>query len=243
MIKKTDGQDVILLICETARTWAEVDTAALLHNFRVARQHTGSKLMCVIKGDAHGHGAVACGKALEAAGADAFAVACLEEGIALRQGGITRPILVLGWTDPALTPELTAHGLAQSVFSEDYARQLSDAAAAPLDIHIKLDTGMSRTGIFAQAAPEAAAETVLRIHALPQLRTRGIFSHCAVADVPEQDDFTAFQVANFQKVLDILDSRGFPREVIRHMGNSAVTLLVFSDNKLNGCRSKEILLL
>ena len=208
---------------ETARTWAEVDTRALLHNLEVARQHTDQQLMCVIKGDAHGHGAVECGLTLENAGVDAFAVACLEEGIALRQGGITRPILVLGWTDPALASQLTAHSLAQSVFDEGYAQALS-AQGTPLDIHIKLDTGMSRTGIFAQNDPEAAADTVLRIHKLPNLTTRGIFSHCAVADVPEQDDFTAFQVANFQTVLDILDRRGFPRDIIRHMGNSAVTL-------------------
>ena len=77
----------------TARTWAEIDTQALLHNLSVARQHTEKKLMCVIKGDAHGHGAVACGKALEKAGVDAFAVACQEEGIALRKAGITASIL------------------------------------------------------------------------------------------------------------------------------------------------------
>ena len=211
------------MLPETARTWAEVDTQALLHNLEVARQHTDRKLMCVIKGDAHGHGAAECGKALEKAGVDAFAVACLEEGIALRSSGITRPILVLGWTDPALAPSLSAHSLAQSVFDEGYAQALS-AAGVPLDIHIKLDTGMSRTGIFAQQDPEAAADTVLRIYNLPNLSTRGIFSHCAVADVPAQDGFTAFQVANFQKVLDILDRRGFPRDITRHMGNSAVTL-------------------
>lgn len=207
----------------TARTWAEIDTQALLHNLSVARQHTDKQLMCVIKGDAHGHGAVECGRTLEKAGVDAFAVACLEEGIALRQGGITLPILVLGWTDPMLAPMLAEYALAQSVFDEAYAAELS-AAGLPLDIQVKLDTGMSRTGIFAQEDPESAAEAVLRICALPNLRVKGIFSHCAVADVPEEDAFTAFQVANFQAVLDVLDSRGFPRDVIRHMGNSAVTL-------------------
>ena len=76
----------------------------------------------------------------------------LEEGIALRQGGITLPILVLGWTDPALAPMLAEYALAQSVFEEAYAAELS-AAGLPLDIHVKLDTGMSRTGIFAQEHP------------------------------------------------------------------------------------------
>ena len=75
----------------TARTWAEIDTGALLHNLHVARQHTDKQLMCVIKGDAHGHGAVECGRSLEKAGVDAFAVACLEEGIA--SGAMAAPML------------------------------------------------------------------------------------------------------------------------------------------------------
>ena len=213
------------MLSQTARTWAEIDTGALLHNLNVARQHTDKKLMCVIKGDAHGHGAVGCGRVLEKAGVDAFAVACLEEGIALRQGGITLPILVLGWTDPAYARMLTQHDLAQSVFDEDYARALSEnAQGQTLRIHVKLDTGMSRTGIFAQTDPKAAAEAVARISALPNLEIRGIFSHCAVADDPGQDDFTAFQVANFRAALDALKALGFTKPIIRHMGNSAVTL-------------------
>jgi len=213
------------MLTETSRTWAEIDTGALLHNLNVARQHTDKRLMCVIKGDAHGHGALGCALALEKAGVEAFAVACLEEGAALRQGGVTLPILVLGWTDPALAPVLIAHNLSQSVFDEAYARQLNENARGQLlPVHVKLDTGMSRTGIFAQTDPRSAAQAVLRISRLPNLDIQGIFSHCAVADDPSQDAFTAFQVANFRAALDALTELGFTKPVVRHMGNSAVTL-------------------
>lgn len=212
---------------ETIRTWAEIDTGALIHNLKLAKALTGKQVMCVIKGDAHGHGAVMCGKVLEENGADAFGVACLEEGIALRRGGLTLPTLVLGWTDPGCTGELIDRHLAQSVFDEDYAGELSHAAQClgkTLDIHVKLDTGMSRTGLLAQPDPEAAAQAVLRISKLPNLKLVGIFSHCAVADDPAQDDFTACQVANYKAVLAALDRLGFHRPIVRHMGNSAVTM-------------------
>lgn len=213
------------MIHEKSRTWAEINTSALIHNFRVAKRCSGKKIMCVIKGDAHGHGAVMCGKVLEAQGADAFAVACLAEGIALRKSGSKLPILVLGYTDPELVPQLLEYDLEQSVFDPDYAAQLNRAASGKtLGIHVKLDTGMSRTGIFAQHDPMAAARTVLAIHALENLKIKGIFTHCAAADMPEKDDFTRLQIANYKAVLSELEKLGFAEDVVHHAGNSAVIL-------------------
>ena len=215
------------MIEDKSRAWVEIDSRALIHNFELAKRLTGKQIMCVIKGDAHGHGAALCGKLLEAHGADAFAVACLSEGIELRRSGITRPILVLGWTTPAYAGLLAEHSLAQSVFDEEYAVELSEAAQAaglPLEVHIKLDTGMSRTGILAQTNHEEAARTVRRIADLPGLRVTGIFTHCAAADMPEKDDFTAWQVENYSAVLRALERQGFDRPLLRHMGNSAVIL-------------------
>ena len=208
-----------------SRTWAEIDTSALVHNLEVARSCSGKKIMCVIKGDAHGHGAVMCGKVLEEHGADAFAVACLEEGVALRESGSKLPILVLGYTDPAQVSALIEYGLEQSVFDEAYARALNEAAQGKrLGIHVKLDTGMSRTGIFAQKDQRLAAEAVMRIDALANLEIKGIFTHCAAADMPEKDDFTDFQVTNYRAVLEELEKLGFAKEVVHHVGNSAVIL-------------------
>lgn len=143
--------------------------------------------MCVIKGDAHGHGAVPCGKVLEANGADAFAVATLTEGIALRESGIRSPILILGWTPSEDADVLAAHRLTQSVLDEEYAQELSSAAYAcgqTVDVHIKLDTGMSRTGIYAQEQHADVARAVVRISELPGLNLTGIFTHFAAADMP-----------------------------------------------------------
>ena len=135
------------------RAWAEIDLNALVNNYRTLQKAAGgAKMMCVIKGDAHGHGAVPLGLALAKEGADAFGVAALSEGIALRKAGIEQPVLVLGWTPAALADQLAAYRLTQSILDEAYADELSEACEgldAPLDVHIKLDTGMTRTGIFA----------------------------------------------------------------------------------------------
>ena len=212
------------MTAETIRAWAEIDLNALAHNLELAKKLSGKKVMCVIKGDAHGHGAVACGKTLEEHGADAFAVACLEEGIALRKGGITLPILVLGWTPAEFASQLIQYDLIQSVIEEDYARELSQAVDVPLQVHVKLDTGMSRTGVLAQQEPVTAAQTILRISQLPNIRVSGIFTHFAAADMPEKDDFTQWQAGNYQAVLDALKGWGFSEKITCHAGNSATIM-------------------
>lgn len=212
------------MTAETMRAWAEIDLDALAQNLQYAKGLTGKQVMCVIKGDAHGHGAIACGKALEEKGADAFGVACLEEAIALRQSGSKLPILILGWTPAEFAGELTRYDLTQSVMDETYAEELSAAAQTPVQIHIKLDTGMSRTGILAQDDPAEAARTVLRIVAMPNLNITGIFTHFAAADMPSKDDFTAWQRNNYEAVLTQLEHMGFDKPVIRHVGNSAAIM-------------------
>lgn len=208
---------------DTMRTWAEIDTAALVHNLNYAKKCTGKKIMCVIKGDAHGHGAVGCAKVFESSGADAFAVACLSEGIALRQAGVRLPILLLGWTPAEYAGSLAEFDLTQSILDEAYALELNDTAKAlgkTLDVHIKLDTGMSRTGIYAQSDHHRAAEAVLRIDRLSNLSITGIFTHCAAADMPEKDNYTAWQLSNYRAVLTELTKLGFDTPVLHHVGNS-----------------------
>ena len=208
----------------TIRSWAEIDTSAYVHNLNYAKSLTGRKIMCVIKGNAHGHGAVEAGLTLQANGADAFAVACLSEGIELRENGISRPILILGWTPVDYVGSLVEYDLTQSVLDEEYALELNECLqkfGKKLDVHIKLDTGMSRTGIYAQEDPAKAAETVYRISALPGLNITGIFTHYAAADMPEKDDYTAWQLSNYKAVLTELEKLGFDKPVIHHTGNSA----------------------
>ena len=155
------------LLSPTARTWAEIDMAALKHNYEIARA-TGKKVMCVIKADAYGHGAVRCGRYLEKCGADAFAVACLSEALELRQGGITKTILILGYTSHEYAKVLADNDITQTLVDESHALELNEAAkAANVTVkgHIKLDTGMSRAGLFAQGHDAAmkAAEAAERM--------------------------------------------------------------------------------
>lgn len=212
------------LISQTARTWAEIDLAALKHNYELARK-TGKKVMCVMKADSYGHGAVRCGKFLEKCGADAFAVACLSEGVELRQGGITKPILVLGFTPAEYANVLAELDITQTLVDESHAMELNEAASAlgvTVKGHIKLDTGMSRAGLFAQGeeAALAAAQAAERMSKLSNVKVTGMYTHFAVADVPEQDEFTAWQLSNYKFVMNYLTERGLRPETC-HTSNSA----------------------
>jgi len=232
---------------ESRRTWAEIDLSALRHNYEYAVSLTGGKpVMPVIKGDAHGHGAVTLGRFLEKLGAAAFAVACLTEAVELREAGIRVPILILGYTDPADAGELVKYDITQSAFDVGYAKALNDAAGIAgaehteaacagktagsgdrkaVKIHVKIDSGMTRTGISAQQDPEAAADAVLAIASLPNLKLTGIFTHYAVADVPQKDAFTAWQLANFKATLSFLKEKGLDFSGITvHASNSAVIM-------------------
>ncbi len=208
----------------TARAWAQIDLAAMTHNFNIAKS-TGKKVMCVIKANAYGHGAVPCGLHLQKLGADFFAVACLAEAIELRRGGITRPMLILGYTPAEYAAELAQYDITQTVYDMESAQALSREAVkagVTIDVHIKVDTGMSRIGIYAQseASAAAAAEDIRQIYALPGLNATGVYTHFSVADDPEHDSYTKWQLENYRMVLDALAEKGIHPQ-IRHAGNTA----------------------
>ena len=210
-----------------ARTWAEIDCNALLHNFNIARR-TGKKVMCVIKAHAYGHGAVRCGRFLERHGADAFAVACLQEALDLRAGGITRPVLILGHTSAEYAALLAANTITQTVVDESAANELDAAARAAgvtVDVHIKLDTGMSRAGLLAQGEENGmeAARAAERICHLPNLHVTGMYTHFSVADTPAEDAYTAWQLENYMRVYRYLSEKGLRPETC-HTSNSACIL-------------------
>ena len=214
-------------ISSSARTWAEIDLANLLHNFNLARA-CGKKVMCVIKADAYGHGAVRCGNVLQAHGADAFAVACLAEALELREGGIEKPILILGYTAAEYAQTLAGNDIEQTLVDESHAVEMASAARAAgvrVKAHIKLDTGMSRAGIFAQgeAAAHEAALAAERIIGLEGIAVTGMYTHFAVADTPGEDDFTAWQLNNYRVVMNDLTEKGI-RPQTCHTSNSAAIL-------------------
>ncbi len=214
-------------LAQNARTWAEIDLAALLHNYNIAKRH-GKKVMCVIKADAYGHGAVPCGLFLEAHGADAFAVACLQEAIALREGGIKAPILVLGHTEAEYAALIAQNDITQTLVDESAAAEFSAAAKAAgvtVKAHIKLDTGMSRAGLLAQGEENGmeAAYAAERIIHMENINVVGMYTHFSVADTPSEDAYTAWQLENYMRVYNYLCEKGIRPETC-HTSNSACIL-------------------
>lgn len=210
------------------RTWAEIDLDAAAHNFRAVRQavNPGSKVCCVVKADAYGHGAVRMAQEYEALGADWFAVSNLEEALQLRLSGITRPVLVLGFTPAEEAISLAEHNISQCVYSSEYAETLSgcaQAAGVTVNIHVKIDTGMSRLGFYFQDIDRDgdALQQVKRVCTLPGLHPEGIFTHFAVSDGGvDGDAFTMRQFGCFKELIEALQREGITFE-LRHCANSA----------------------
>jgi alanine racemase len=201
-------------------TYVEIDLAALQHNLAQARLQAGSgrRILAVVKADAYGHGAARVAPALEEAGADLFGVAIVEEGVALRRAGITRPILVLGGTYPGQEGELFEYDLVPILFDPEAARRLdarAGAAGRVLPFHLKIDTGMGRIGFRPEELPFLLEE----LAGLKYLVMEGLISHLAMADDP-QNPFTDEQAERFRACLAEVRRAGFaPRYV--HLSNSA----------------------
>ncbi len=210
----------------TARTWAEVSLGNLEHNYWALRACApDSKFLATVKANAYGHGAVTVARYLaEELGVDYLAVACLDEAVQLRQAGISAPILILGYTHPALAREAVALDVTQTVFTPELAQALSEAAGAAgkrAKIHLKVDTGMSRLGVL-DHDPERAAEEVAALCALPHLKPEGIFTHFADADGDE--DYTMLQFTRFLDLLAELEGTYGQTFEIRHCAASAAVL-------------------
>lgn len=210
------------------RTWAEIDLDALAHNFQAVRAAASpkTKICCVVKADGYGHGAVRVARELEAGGADWFAVSNLEEALQLRQGGVSRPVLVLGFTPAEEAAALCREDISQCVYSTEYARELSryaQEAGAKVKIHAKIDTGMGRLGFTFQDInrDEAAIGEVKAACTLPGLVPEGIFTHFAVSDEGREGDaFTMRQFGCFKEMTEALSREGL-RFPVRHCANSA----------------------
>ena len=209
------------------RTWAQIDLDAIKHNYLQIRNNISDKsmLLCVIKADAYGHGAVALAKEYERLGADWFAVSNLEEAFQLRNNGIKKPILILGYTPANMAYELSKLNISQAVFSEEYANDLSNYAAknnVKVKIHLKIDTGMSRIGFVFKNEREnlETIKELRRVCNLENLITEGIFTHFAVADEAGKSiETTNGQFSAFSDICKILKDSGINIK-IRHCSNS-----------------------
>lgn len=201
------------------RSWVEVDLAQVVQNYRAyaACLAAGSRIMAVVKADAYGHGDVAVAQALAQEGVSLFAVACIDEAIALRRAGIAGEILILGYTPTTALPLCREYDITQSLVSEDYAEAFADAAPAGVKCQFKLDTGMSRIGL--PANDPDACEACIRRYA-KRLSLTGIFTHLCVADSNQEEDiaFTQTQIARFEALCDRVRDLSLP---YLHCMNSA----------------------
>lgn len=219
-------------------TVATVRTDALRHNLS-AIQHllhpstsstsgtsrTGgtsrTRVIAVVKANAYGHGAVAAGRAFEAAGADMLACADIEEGVELRRAGIEIPILVFGALSVSDLDGVFDYRLTPTVSTPGAAVKLEAAAArrgVVLDCHLKIDTGMNRLGF----RHDNLARTLPPVIASPHLKITAAYSHAATADDPESP-FLDEQRTAFERAVAALGSMGL-RHVRKHFANSAATL-------------------
>ena len=213
------------------RTWAEVDIDAIKHNFKEIRSTVGddTEIMCVIKADGYGHGAVFLGQYYEKLGADRFAVSNIEEALQLRENGITKPILILGFTPAEMAGELAENNISQAVLSLDYARELSENAVKSgktVSIHIKLDTGMSRIGFMYQDKDRDAGslEQIRNVCALENLSPDGIFTHFAVSDEADEGrEATLHQFDCFSDAVEKLRESGITFKTV-HCSNSGAII-------------------
>ncbi len=211
------------------RTWAEIDTDAIVHNCKLVKEHCGKDVYAVVKADAYGHGAVVVAKALcESGVVCGFAVSNIAEAEELRAAGISLPILILGYTPVEVAARLWEMDISQCVYSKDYAQALSDAAAIKgkkIKAHLKLDTGMGRLGFDCRRDTLDGIGEAKDALSLGGLDFEGVFTHFSSADSEDTDDvdFTRAQYSRFLGAVEILEADGFKFKT-KHCGNSAATL-------------------
>jgi alanine racemase len=196
-------------------TVARIDLSNLTFNFKSVREFIGPDVRCmaVIKADAYGHGAVHCGRRLEADGADWLGVATLEEAIELRDAGIRLPILCLGGVWPGQEETFFRANITPIIFDLDSAARIDRAASGAgrqATVHVKIDTGMGRVGVpHADAAAFAAA-----LRRFENLEVSAIMSHLAAADDLAANDFTDQQTARLQKAVAAFAEAGIRPSIV-----------------------------
>ena len=225
LVRQDAAWQQIVTISPDRPTWLEVDLGAIAHNVRRLKQIAGeAQLMISLKADAYGHGAIQVAQTALLNGATWLGVACFGEGVSLRQAGIQAPILVLGYTPAWQARDVLRHDLTATIFDLDVARAFSRAALAldrPASVHIKVDTGMGRLGVF----PDQALAFIHSLRQLPGLIIEGIVTHLSVADGTSdwEQAYSTEQFAAFGRVLADLAAAGIDIPLV-HAENSASLL-------------------
>ncbi|PYT62869.1 MAG: alanine racemase [Acidobacteria bacterium] len=213
--------------------WAEVSLGALTYNLEAIRKYvnptnekrkTPRKILSIVKGNAYGHGGPQVARALEKAGSDWFGVTCTDEGIAVREVGVRKPILILTGFVPGEEVRLLEHDLTAVIHRCDQLAPLERVAARrggrkPASFHLKIDTGMNRLGIASDDVDCFARQLAKCKH----LQLTGIFSHFASSEVFTDTAVgkqTCEQEKRFYAALERLRALGIDPGLV-HLANSA----------------------
>ncbi len=203
--------------------WAEVSLDNIGYNLQEIKKSLDSemKICCVVKADAYGSGAVQVAKYLEKQNVDFLSVARIEEALELRKNNIKLPILCMGYIDISMIKEAIINNISLTVYNVNYAKEVDRFASLlnkKANIHVKIDSGMSRLGFLALESIEPIKE----IYKLNNLNIEGIYTHFAKADEKDKSD-TLEQLNKFKFVIDKLNTLNI-NIPLKHVANSAAVL-------------------
>lgn len=224
-----------------SRIQADIDLDAFAFNLESIKNNLkeDTKIITVLKADGYGHGALPLAReAVKDPRVWGVAVATVEEAEELRQGGIRKPLLILGYTYEENYEQIAREEFRPAVFKLSMARKLSQAAVknnTVVNVHIKIDTGMSRIGY---RDLETAVPEIMEISRLPGIRIEGLFTHFARADEKKTDP-AYVQFRKFQEFQKALEAQGLEIPIC-HCSNSA-GIIRMPEANLNAVRAGVIL--
>lgn len=203
----------------TERAWAEVDLSAITHNLRYAQVRIGGSVgvLCVCKADSYGHGAVAVAREVQESGAKAVGVATIEEGVILRQHGVRLPIIIIGSCYDDEVEAAVEHNISLSLSPPDVFLKVAEAAKKLnkiANVHLLIDTGMSRDGVL----PEAALELAEQVAETPGVQIEGTYTHLATAWMPDKT-YCHEQLGRFKSVISQMLMKNINPGIV-HCANS-----------------------
>lgn len=204
----------------------EIDLDALRHNFLETRRLVGSnvKIICALKCNAYGFGALEAAEEVISSGAYGVAVADLYEAIHLREHGIRAPILLYANSLPNQADKVIEYGLIPTVTDIDAAKAYSEKAKNPLDIFVKIDVGLNRVGI----APENAASFVEKLLSFKNITLAGVYTHFHFS---EDDEYMNWQYGRFSSILEEIEGKGI--KVLVKMAAATPSILQNPQTYLN----------
>lgn len=205
------------------KNWCTIDLNNLVHNYNYTKSKIKKDVICVLKADAYGHGAVKVAKALVEAGCKKFAVSSFGEALQLRESGILQDIIILGRIMPSEIAEAIKQDISFAAGTKGFVQEVIEMRphGKKAKIHIKLNTGMNRTGFDSIHTPKFA-ELKEALELICENRdffdVEGVFSHFAKAE--DDAEFSRVQYARFSEGVSVIESYGF-KPKIKHICNSA----------------------